>query len=208
MNRPGEDKQLVQRILGGDRAAFRLFFDDHFPRLFRFALVRVDRNEDLAEEVAQATLCQAMQKLATYRGEAPLFSWLCTFCRHELYRRGRKRREVEGLEDTPELQAAIESLEAGEDSDPEACLQRTEVANLVQTTLDRLPTKYGNVLEWKYLKDESVDRIAGRLGVGAKAAESTLTRARGAFRDAFATLTREAVRRTTIRLEPQGGGTR
>jgi DNA-directed RNA polymerase specialized sigma24 family protein len=42
------------------------------------------------------------------------------------------------------------------------------------------------VLEWKYIHGLSVDEIAERLDVGYKATESLLTRAREAFRDAFA----------------------
>jgi hypothetical protein len=39
------------------------------------------------------------------------------------------------------------------------------------------------------MQDLSVNEIAGRLGVGYKAAESLLTRARAAFRDGFALVT-------------------
>jgi RNA polymerase sigma-70 factor (ECF subfamily) len=59
----------------------------------------------------------------------------------------------------------------------------------VRSTLDHLPGRYGDVLEWKYLQDLSVNEIAERLGVGYKAAESLLTRARAAFRDGFALVT-------------------
>ena len=55
----------------------------------------------------------------------------------------------------------------------------------MQLTLDHLPGRYGDVLEWKYMQELSVDEIADRLGVGYKAAESLLTRARAAFRDGF-----------------------
>jgi RNA polymerase sigma-70 factor, ECF subfamily len=55
----------------------------------------------------------------------------------------------------------------------------------VQVTLDHLPARYADVLEWKYIQGLSVDEIAHRLGVGYKAAESLLTRARQAFRDGF-----------------------
>ena len=56
---------------------------------------------------------------------------------------------------------------------------------IVEATLDSLPGRYGEVLEWKYIDGLSVTEIAARLGVGAKAAESLLTRAREAFRDAI-----------------------
>ena len=86
------DKRLAERMLAGDEQAFEDFFGWHFPRLYRFALKRLGHNHDEAEEVAQATLCRAIDKLKTYRGEAPLFTWLCTFCRHEIGTRYRKLR--------------------------------------------------------------------------------------------------------------------
>jgi RNA polymerase sigma-70 factor (ECF subfamily) len=51
-----------------------------------------------------------------------------------------------------------------------------------------LPRRYSDVLEWKYIQGLSVKEIATRLGVAPKAAESTLNRARSAFRDGFATV--------------------
>lgn len=56
---------------------------------------------------------------------------------------------------------------------------------LVEATLDSLPGHYGEILEWKYLDGLTVAEIAGRLGLGVKAAESLLTRAREAFREAI-----------------------
>ncbi len=77
------DKVLVRRLLSGDEAAFRQFFDGHFPRLYRFALTRTDGDHDAAEEIVQKTLIAAMRKLQAYRGEASLFTWLCAICRRE-----------------------------------------------------------------------------------------------------------------------------
>jgi RNA polymerase sigma factor (sigma-70 family) len=62
------------------------------------------------------------------------------------------------------------------------------VAQRVHAVLDRLPPRYGRALEWKYLEELSVKEIARRLEVGPKAAESLLTRARLAFRDAMASI--------------------
>ena len=47
----------------------------------------------------------------------------------------------------------------------------------------RLNWLYGDALEWKYVQGLSVKEIAARLNLGAKAAESLMTRARQAFRD-------------------------
>jgi RNA polymerase sigma-70 factor (ECF subfamily) len=187
------DMRLARRVLGGDEAAFEEFFDGYFPRLYRFALARLDGREDAAEDVVQATLCNAMTGLKTFRGEAALFTWLCTLCRHEIgayiRRHGRPSAAVELVEDAPEIRAALESLAASAGGDPEEPLHRREIARLVQVALDALPSRYGDALEWKYVHGLSVREIAARLRLGPKAAESLLTRARQAFREGFAALT-------------------
>lgn len=178
-----DDRARAARMLEGDERAFEEFFQDTFPRLYRFTLPRVGYDADAAEEVVQAALGRAVLKLATYRGEAPLFTWLCTFCRREVSAR-RPRREVELAEERPEVRAALESRAPGEGR-PEEALHRAEVGRLVRAALDALPPRYGRALEWKYLEGRSVIEVARRLEVGPKAAESLLTRARIAFREAF-----------------------
>jgi RNA polymerase sigma-70 factor (ECF subfamily) len=187
-----DDRVVVGRLLAGDELAFEDFFGIYFPRLFRFALARLDHDAGAAEEVVQSTLCRAVTKLATYRGEAALFTWLCTFCRHEISAHATRERRASHdgplLEDLPDVRAALESLGSAASDAPDEPLRRQELARLVHLTLEYLPERYGDALEWKYIHDLSVAEIATRLKVGPKAAESLLTRAREAFRDAFATL--------------------
>lgn len=172
------DRDLARRMLEGEERAFTEFFDGHFSRLYRFALPRLGRDPDAAEEVVQAALFKAISSMRSWRGEASLFTWLCTFCVHEIsshYRQGDRRPLTVGLiEDGPAMIAPDEA-------------HHTEVSMVVHATLDALPDGYGDVLEWKYVLGLSVDEIAERLGVSSKAAESLLTRARQAFRDAYPT---------------------
>jgi RNA polymerase sigma-70 factor (ECF subfamily) len=182
------DLALARRLIAGDDTAFEEFFDQYFPRLFRFTLPRTGANEDATEEIVQRVLIRALAHLGTYRGEAALLTWLCTFCRHEIAawraREGRLR-EVSLFDERPEMRAAVDALAAVDLDDPEAALRRRELSGLVQLTLDHLPARYGDALEWRYIQGLSVGEIAGRLGVGYKAAESLLARARAAFREAF-----------------------
>lgn len=214
MNSPGfdahqGDRELVQRMLAGEDAAFREFFDGAFPGLFRFALTRLGHDPDAAEEVAQAALCKVVRKLHTYRGEASLFTWVCTFCRWEISawhaQRGRRGVAVELIEESAEVRGALESLAALGSEGPREKLLRREVAELVRQVLDQLPSRYGDALEWKYVEGLSVKEIAARLSIGPKAAESVLTRARQAFRDALAALG-PSFEALIGELAPQGGG--
>ena len=185
------EHELVQRMLSGDQRAFEEFFDGYFPGLFRFALARMGGDEDAAEDVVQATMTAAIRKLATFRGEAALFTWLCTFCRHEIAaycRRARRDQVTVGLvEDDPVIAAALASLAAGE-AGPDTDVAQGETVRLVHVVLDRLPPRYAAALEWKYIDGMSVKEIAERLELTAKAAESMLTRARDAFREGFSIL--------------------
>ena len=185
----GSERELVRRMLGGDEGAFDEFFADYFPRLFRFAVLRL-RDQDAAEDLVQNSLISAVRHLRSWRGEATLFTWLCTICRREISaweKRTSRRAMVSLAEDDPGVRAALESIGAAAEA-PDAGLKRADTGRLVQLVLDHLPPRYSRALEWKYLEDLSVDDIAARLHCTPKAAESLLTRARDAFRDAFATV--------------------
>lgn len=186
---PQSDFELARRLLAGDEPAFDAFFAEYFPRVYRFARIRLG-GDDAAEDVAQTTLIKALSKLHTYRGEAALFTWICAFCRREISGwLERNRQSAQMLSDeSPAMRTVLDAVAALSRDDPEQDYRRRELSSLVHVTLDHLPGKYADALVWKYLEDTSVDEIGRRLGLGYKAAESLLTRARQAFRDAFTTM--------------------
>lgn len=186
-----EDRKLVDRLVKGDERAFDFFVDEYYPRLYRFAYSRLGRDVDAAQDIVQGTFSKVIRKIGDYRGEAALFTWLCTFCRYEIAaywrKRGGRALEVQLVEDSPQARAALETLgtlSAG----TIARFEREELARTVWAVLDHLPIRYGNALQWKYIQGLSVREIASRLGASPKAAESVLSRARQAFRDGFAAL--------------------
>ena len=183
------DRELVDRLLRADTRAFDEFFNEYYPKLYRFVKRRLPGDNAAAEDVAQGTLCRALESMHGYRGEAALFTWLCTLCRREMSLRWRHPQATAGAplaEDDPQVRAALESLLS--DDDPLAAAGREQMRDTVRATLDYLPSTYADILEWKYVRDMSVADIAGRLGRSVKATESLLTRAREAFREAFAAL--------------------
>ena len=121
-----------------------------------------------------------------------MFTWLCAICRNEisdwLRRQGRYREHIVLVEDLPEVQAAIDTIQAPRQDSPERHYQRVEALRLIQVALDRLPARYGNVLEWKYIEGHSVKEIAARLNLGTEATQSLLARAKRAFADVYSTL--------------------
>jgi RNA polymerase sigma-70 factor (ECF subfamily) len=188
-----DERELARRVIAGHEPAAEEFFHEYFPRLYRFACARLGGDDDAVEEVVQATLILALRKLDTWRGEAALFTWLCTLCRHEIGAWLQKHRRADRplpLDDDPgvrQMAQAVAAWSAGADANT----THFEISRLVQVTLDQLPARYGQVLEWKYVQGLAVGEIADRLGLGYKAAESLLTRARVAFREGYLALAGE-----------------
>ncbi len=184
------DRLLVERLLAGDEQAFRGFFDEYFDRLYRFALSRTRGDATLSEEAAQRALCRAVRRLDAYRGEAALFTWLVQICRNELAdlleAAGRDARRTVSLDGDERARLAAEALADEAAADPGAEREAAELGQLVREVLRELPGRYGEVLAWKYLEDVSTQQVAERLGVTFEAAQSTLQRARAAFRGALA----------------------
>lgn len=183
----GEDIELVTRMLAGDAAAFEDFGERYCRALYRFACSRLGGDRDLARDTVQAAFAKALAKLATYRGEASLLTWLCACWRNELLMHLRAQRSaprpVELLDDVQPAAADWHGR-----PDPEAVVLRDEKAQWVHAALDALPERYARALEWKYVHRLAVNEIAERLGTGPKAAESLLGRARQAFRSNYEAL--------------------
>lgn len=203
MTTHSEDLALVERMLGGDEAAFTAFGERYVPAVYRFALARLEGDRDTTRDMVQTAMTKALARLDSYRGEAALLTWLCACCRNEILMHFRSRRgapaEVE-LDD--ELVPAV-GFRGERPADPEAALLRREAANLVHMALDLLPRHYAQALEWKYLERLPVEEIAARMKLWPKAAESLLTRARQAFRTTYQSV---AAARTAAVADRQGEG--
>ena len=183
------DKKLVKKLLRGDEDSFDRFYEEYFDKLYRFVLSRVDYQHHIAEDIVQGSLCKAMDKLQTFRGEASLLTWLCTFCRYEISAHYKKENRAPTLiDDHPEVRAHIESLAAFIQQQPENQLLQQRLNRLVHLTLDSLPERNAKVMELKYIQGLSVKDIALKMDTSAKSIESLLSRARPYFEDVFISL--------------------
>jgi len=203
-----QERRLVDRMRAGEENAFEMFAESYIPPLYRFAGRRLDHDREVTQDVVQSTLCKVIEKLDSYRAEASLFTWLCACCKNEIaahYRRlGRRPRGVgldEDLAETNPTRGFSPASPAG----PEERLGGAETAELVHIALDRLPESYARAVEWRYFEGLAVTEIAIRLESSYKAAESLLSRARKAFREAYEQLTRNRHAEAVARRSPEEG---
>jgi RNA polymerase sigma-70 factor (ECF subfamily) len=179
------DRALVARMGAGDQRAFDEFFRSSAPRLAAFAARRSGLDAASVEDIVQNTLVKAVRNLASYRGEAALFTWLTEICRHELadvYRKAARRPDHASLDELSSSSGPAQ-LRAPAHHEPAAQVDTDMRRSAVIRALQALPERYALALEAKYRDGFSVDEIARLLGVTSTAAQSLLARARDAFRE-------------------------
>ncbi len=186
------DLALIKALLNGDEASFTRFYNTYSDKVYRFCRGRIS-DEANCQDIVQQSMTKAMRYLHTYRGEASLLTWLFQIARNETaswYRQyGKNDALTATFDDNPHLLATLESLPSALDGSTQDVSDDLKL--LVSTTLDALPTIYGNVLEMKYIEGLSVQEIAHTMGTGETAVQSQLARARKAFKRLFQELQQE-----------------
>jgi RNA polymerase sigma-70 factor (ECF subfamily) len=187
-----DDLAIVRALERGDPHRFDDFFDEIFPRLYRFVLTRVRGDGELARDVCQVTLVRAIEHIGGYRGEAALFTWICQIARSVISDQGerlaRERASFVAYDDDADIRAAVDSISAPSHHQPDERGASAQLSQLVLAALDYLPPHYSRVLEWKYIEGLSVQDMARRLGHPFQATQSLLWRARENFREVFVSL--------------------
>jgi len=184
------EKKQAQALLAGDDADSRRFFDEFFPRLYRFAINRLSGDHEATGEVVQNTLAKILMNLHKFRGESALFTWMCSICNNEildhLKRQDRYGKTIVLETNLTERDRAQATTRRDRADQPDDVYGREQKVLRIHQILDNLPHQYGNVLEWKYIEGLSVKDMAGRLGLSHVATQSLLFRARAAFQAQFA----------------------
>jgi RNA polymerase sigma-70 factor (ECF subfamily) len=69
------ERQLIARVIAGDRLAGRALYDAHASRVYSLAY-RLSGDAEKAREFTQDTFIRAFSRLAQFRGEAAFSTWL------------------------------------------------------------------------------------------------------------------------------------
>ena len=184
-----EENALVRRLARGDEAAWEAFCAEYAAVLVQFVGLAFGCGPEKSEEIVQMTFLRCVRSIGTFgpaRGR--LFPWLKAVARNEARSclRGRLHGGVElPLSAVP--QHVVDQLADAIDRTPlpDELLARKDTQMLIRECLAELNTRHRQALLWKYVEEQKVAQIAGRLRVSEKAAESLLTRARESFKNAL-----------------------
>lgn len=170
-----EEEQLIARAKAGDAAAFELLAQRYAAPVFRLA-VRMLGNSDDAEDVRQETFIQAYLHFRSYRGEAPLLTWLYAIAAKLCMRRRRGKRVELPIELAPPLV---------DTADPEQAFFAHEAQYRIQRVLATLSPPDRLFIILKHIEGLSHEEIAQVLHCSVESSRSRLNRARKLFRERF-----------------------
>lgn len=184
-----DDAALVACALAGERDAFRQIMQRCNQRMFR--VVRgVIRNEAEAEDVVQEAYVHGYEKLASFRGEASLATWLTRIALNEAYGRLRRRRDSVDIDDIDLSASVAAQLIAFPghvlSDDPAEEAARTQMRRLLEQAVDALPEAFRLVYLLRDVEGCSVEETALALALRPETVKTRLHRARRQLRDALA----------------------
>jgi len=166
----------VLRAQSGDMAAFEELVRRHQHGLFSY-LYRMCRNSSDAEELAQAAMVRAWEKLAGFRGASSFKTWLYRIGTNLCFNLRTRRKPTEEL---------FETMAAPDSARPEQAFQQKVREEVVQRALARLPADQRAALVLSVYQDMSYREIAETMGKSVRAVDSLLFRAKTNVRKALA----------------------
>ncbi len=174
----GNDQDLadVQRVLGGDLAAFEGIVRRWQGPLINLAF-RFCRDRHRAEEMAQDAFLQIFRSLGKFRADAAFSTWIFAVSLN-LYRSSTRRRSLpaESIDALAEL--AAEEI-------PQLAFERNERDELVRRAVAALPPRYRDAVAVFYLREMDLRETASILGVSEGTAKAWLHRGREILRRKF-----------------------
>ena len=152
-------------------------YREHTPYLYRLALRLVGGRTAEAEDAVQDTWLRATARLAEFRGQSSLRTWLAGFAINCCRERWRRREP--------------DAARAGEPARDDPVVVRLDLERAIAA----LPDGHREVFVLHDLEGFTHEEIAARLGVVPGTSKSQLSRARSALRAHMARAERPALRK-------------
>ena len=168
-----QDIIYINRVLDGDRDAYAFLVDKYKSMVFSLAL-RITKNREEAEEIAQDSFIKAYQSLKSFQGKAKFSSWLYRI----VYNTGisQLRKQEQGRISLDE--ANIPETMYVEARRNHESLSEAERKKYLEVALDELDEDERILIILYYYEERDLDEIAEIAGITKTNTKVRLFRAR------------------------------
>jgi RNA polymerase sigma factor (sigma-70 family) len=173
------DTELVVLARGGDKDSFGYLVRRYQETALRFA-VRLIRDRDAAEDLAQEAAVQAWRSIGSLRDPERFRSWFLgivwNVCRSDIRRRSSARKAI-AAETTGDILSDLS------DSPSAKAAEELEQRQIVTEAMDSLTSLYKEIILLFYFEQLKIPEIAARLAVSTTTVKVRLNRARKQLRN-------------------------
>lgn len=170
------EKDIIQSIINQDERSLHILYQKYHPQIFGFIFKKIPQKH-IAEEITQDIFIQFLEGLRDFRFECSIKTFLYAIARNKTIDYMRKKRIKQVLfSHLPSF--VVEGLSCVVMNDE---LERKELQEKLEVTMNELPHDYRLILRLKYIENKSVQEISKKLVKTFKSTESLLYRARKAF---------------------------
>jgi RNA polymerase sigma-70 factor (ECF subfamily) len=173
------DKEIIERVKGGDKKAYDLLVLKYQQRVINL-ISRFVKNHSDALDVSQETFIKAYRALPNFRGESAFYTWLYRIAvntaKNHLTVQSRKITKSDY--DVTDIEQIEGNMSLIEQTTPENLLHKDELQETVLKTIENLPEDLKSAIMLREIDGLSYEDIANVMDCPVGTVRSRIFRAR------------------------------
>jgi RNA polymerase sigma-70 factor (ECF subfamily) len=182
-----QDEQIVRAVQTGRTEAFAELVGRHKDKVYAI-LLRLLRDQDAAEELAQEAFVRAWRGIDGFQGQALFGTWLVQIAIHLARDRMREHRRSRTVSLDELLERSVDEsvlVDPRSRRDQLSEASDNDMMKRLETALGRLPAAYREVFVLHHIEDISYEEIASTTGDSVGSLKVRAHRARKLLREAI-----------------------
>ena len=179
-----DDRELVQRLLAKEDAAYRHFYQAHRGNIYKACVFLLGYQDPDAEDVTQEVFLAALRQLPKFEFRSSLYHWLYRIAMYLCYERIRKRKRwVASLDE--ELDEIGGSLSFQNQVRQEEEVEKAKMLEILESQKQFVGAPCRDLLDLRDGQKKSYAQIAEHLKVPIGTVMSRLARCKEALKNLF-----------------------
>lgn len=173
------EKELIERILQGEKSLFELIVRRFNPLLYKVGRSYNLNHED-TQDLMQETFIDAYKYLPTFQGRSEFKTWIIRIMMNHCYRKKEKSSyKYEILQDARENTSIMFS---DSNHDLEKIIYTKELGQIIEAALQKIPFEYRMTFSLREIIGMTVSETAGLLQISEANVKVRLNRAKSMLR--------------------------
>lgn len=177
------DNEIIRLVLSGDHPAYAELVNRHKDYVFTLVL-RIVKNREDAEEVAQDVFVKAYKYLADFKGNSKFTTWLYTIANNTSISFLRKKRPEVLSMDNERVFEMAENQDSGMNANQ---VEQKSKQYMVTKAISLLAPDDAEIITLFYKGEQSLEEIAAILRIEQNTAKVRLHRARARLKEKMET---------------------